>query len=148
VTSGTKRDRQRISRSVNGSEGAPNKRSLAAYRDGQAWQEATCRYGCVPDGGQQSLLVEEAQISVSSALEGIHGGTNLNNLGTPLKSNIDHVLDRQSAPWHLPYHCRGIVTPVHSAVRCQALNDVASRSQQNVGCDSAPGFGGELRGTP
>lgn len=52
---------------------------------------------------------------MSSALEDIHGGANLNNLGTPLKSNMDHVLDRQSAPWHLPYHCRGIVTPVPSA---------------------------------
>lgn len=58
---------------------------------------------------------------MSSALEDIHGGANLNNLGTPLKSNMDHVLDRQSAPWHLPYHCRGIVTPVPSAgARCQA----------------------------
>jgi hypothetical protein len=88
---------------------------------------------------------------VSSALDDIHDGANLDNLGTPLKSNIAHahVLDRQSAPWHLPYHCRGIVTPVHSAVpRFQALNDVASSGQQNVGRDSTSAFGGGIRGTP
>jgi hypothetical protein len=31
----------------------------------------------------------------------------LDNLGTPLKSNIAQTLDRQSAPWHLPWPLQG-----------------------------------------
>jgi hypothetical protein len=128
VTSGTKQDRQRIVDRPKSSGGAPNKSSLAAYRDGQAWLESTCRYKSVTDGGQQSLLaVIGAEISVSSALTTSMVVLIWTTLERPLESNIAQFLDRQSAPSHLPYHCRGTVTPVHCAgAHSQVLTNVAS----------------------
>ncbi|EAT77574.1 hypothetical protein SNOG_15031 [Parastagonospora nodorum SN15] len=46
-----------------------------------------------------------------------------------------HVLERQSAPWYLPYHCRGIVTPVQST--CSST--LPGTERRGVGRGRVPG---------